>query len=88
MDHVVPLNEKEEGVLHKPAQLFTYDANLTTQILDIDDFTTSSSFGRVPLGMDCAKRTRTNCVDGACVSHPRRCGDLVLRREPRQCGTD
>ena len=21
MDHVVPLNEKEEGVLHKPAQL-------------------------------------------------------------------
>lgn len=30
MDHVVPLNEKEEGVLHKPAQLFTYDADLTT----------------------------------------------------------
>lgn len=29
MDHVVPLNEKEEGVLHKPAQLFTFDANLT-----------------------------------------------------------
>ena len=28
MDHVVPLNEKEEGVLHKPAQLFKYDANL------------------------------------------------------------
>jgi len=26
---VVPLNEKEEGVLHKPAQLFTFDANLT-----------------------------------------------------------
>ena len=25
-----PLNEKEEGVLHKPAQLFTFDANLTT----------------------------------------------------------
>ena len=30
MDHVVPLDEKEEGVLHKPAQLFTFDANLTT----------------------------------------------------------
>ena len=29
MDHVVPLDEKEEGVLHKPAQLFTFDANLT-----------------------------------------------------------
>ena len=28
MDHVVPLNEKEEGVLHKPAQLFTFDAEL------------------------------------------------------------
>ena len=31
MDHVVPLNEKEEGVLHKPAQLFTFDANLTPE---------------------------------------------------------
>lgn len=29
MDHVVALDEKEEGVLHKPAQLFTFDANLT-----------------------------------------------------------
>ena len=29
MDHVVPLDEKEEGVLHKPAQLFTFDVNLT-----------------------------------------------------------
>ncbi len=29
LDHVVPLNEKEEGVLHKPAQLFTYDSSLT-----------------------------------------------------------
>jgi len=26
---VVPLDEKEEGVLHKPAQLFTFDAKLT-----------------------------------------------------------
>lgn len=31
MDHVVPLDEKEQGVLHKPAQLFTFDANLTTE---------------------------------------------------------
>lgn len=31
MDHVVPLNEKEQGVLHKPAQLFTFDANLTSE---------------------------------------------------------
>lgn len=31
MDHVVPLDEKEEGVLHKPAQLFTFDANLTSE---------------------------------------------------------
>ena len=88
MDHVVPLNEKEEGVLHKPAQLFTYDANLTTSILDIDDLTTFPSSVRVPIGMDCANCTRTDCVDGACVPHPRRCGDLVLRREPRKCGTD
>ena len=29
MEHVVPLNEKEQGVLHKPAQLFSFDANLT-----------------------------------------------------------
>lgn len=29
MEHVVPLNEKEEGVLHKPAQLFTFDSTLT-----------------------------------------------------------
>jgi len=29
LDHVVPLNEKEEGVLHKPAQLFTYNSSLT-----------------------------------------------------------
>lgn len=25
LDHVVPLNEKQQGVLHKPAQLFRYD---------------------------------------------------------------
>lgn len=31
MDHVVPLNEKEEGVLHKPAQLFTFDADLASE---------------------------------------------------------
>ena len=31
MDHVVPLNEKEEGVLHKPAQLFTFDAELAPE---------------------------------------------------------
>lgn len=31
MDHVVPLNEKEQGVLHKPAQLFRFDANLTSE---------------------------------------------------------
>ena len=31
MDHVVPLNEKEEGVLHKPAQLFTFDADLAPE---------------------------------------------------------
>ena len=31
MEHVVPLNEKEEGVLHKPAQLFTFDATLTSE---------------------------------------------------------
>ena len=32
MDHVVPLDEKEEGVLHKPAQLFTFDADLTQDL--------------------------------------------------------
>ena len=31
MEPVVPLNEKEEGVLHKPAQLFTFDATLTSE---------------------------------------------------------
>jgi 8-oxo-dGTP diphosphatase len=25
LDHVIPLDEKQTGVLHKPAQLFTYD---------------------------------------------------------------
>jgi hypothetical protein len=25
MDHVVPLDEKQKGVLHKPAQLFSFN---------------------------------------------------------------
>lgn len=29
LDHVVPLDEKQTGVLHKPAQLFTYDKEAT-----------------------------------------------------------
>ena len=32
MDHVVGLNEKEQGVLHKPAQLFTYDSESSEQV--------------------------------------------------------
>ncbi|MCH1588761.1 MAG: NUDIX hydrolase, partial [Flavobacteriales bacterium] len=32
MDHVVGLNEKEQGVLHKPAQLFTYDSESSVQV--------------------------------------------------------
>ena len=39
MEHVVPLNEKEEGVLHKPAQLFTFDANLTPDQPDLLNLT-------------------------------------------------
>ncbi|MFK7755974.1 MAG: NUDIX domain-containing protein [Flavobacteriales bacterium] len=29
MEHVIPLNEKQEGVLHKPAQLFKFDKDVS-----------------------------------------------------------
>ena len=28
MEHVIPLNEKQEGVLHKPAQLFKFEKDV------------------------------------------------------------